>query len=389
MRERITRELIVKKGFSFVAIEARLAGCRARRPLCPALRVSALGVDGLCALSDLDVAQHEVRDFVDWLREHNGTAEAGAARRLSRPRSLQPVHFDPRGAELSRRGRSRIAARVARERYGCLTPWQTRSRDLWPCRADRILSDLRTRRGVRARPTCWRSGAPTPSTTASASSTPCRTRGSSPTPSATIGSCITARARRGICATRTCSKRCKSLLAFHGADSKAVVWAHNSHVGNAAATEMACARRAQHRPALPRGVRRRGLSDRLRHRQRHGRRRLRLGRPDGGQDACGRRIPRATSGCVTTTGLARFMLRLCAIRGELAVRRSLGSDVSSARSASSTGPRPSSRATTSRPSCRAIRRVRLVRRHPCGDAAGHRRNQGPAGHLSVRGVIRS
>jgi erythromycin esterase-like protein len=31
----------------------------------------------------------------------------------------------------------------------------------------------------------------------------------------------------------------KNLLAFHGSDSKAVVWAHNSHVGNAGATEMA------------------------------------------------------------------------------------------------------------------------------------------------------
>jgi hypothetical protein len=31
----------------------------------------------------------------------------------------------------------------------------------------------------------------------------------------------------------------KTLLAFHGADSKAVVWAHNSHIGNADATEMA------------------------------------------------------------------------------------------------------------------------------------------------------
>ena len=29
-----------------------------------------------------------------------------------------------------------------------------------------------------------------------------------------------------------------ALLAFHGPDAKAVVWAHNSHVGNAAATEM-------------------------------------------------------------------------------------------------------------------------------------------------------
>ena len=31
----------------------------------------------------------------------------------------------------------------------------------------------------------------------------------------------------------------KSLLAYHGPQSKAIVWAHNSHVGNAAATEMA------------------------------------------------------------------------------------------------------------------------------------------------------
>jgi protein-L-isoaspartate(D-aspartate) O-methyltransferase len=30
----------------------------------------------------------------------------------------------------------------------------------------------------------------------------------------------------------------KALLDFHGADSKGVVWAHNSHIGNAAATEM-------------------------------------------------------------------------------------------------------------------------------------------------------
>jgi protein-L-isoaspartate(D-aspartate) O-methyltransferase len=30
----------------------------------------------------------------------------------------------------------------------------------------------------------------------------------------------------------------KALLAFHGAKAKAIVWAHNSHVGDAAATEM-------------------------------------------------------------------------------------------------------------------------------------------------------
>ena len=31
----------------------------------------------------------------------------------------------------------------------------------------------------------------------------------------------------------------KTLLDFYGPDSKAIVWAHNSHVGDSAATEMA------------------------------------------------------------------------------------------------------------------------------------------------------
>jgi protein-L-isoaspartate(D-aspartate) O-methyltransferase len=30
----------------------------------------------------------------------------------------------------------------------------------------------------------------------------------------------------------------KTLLNFHGSEAKAIVWAHNSHVGDAAATEM-------------------------------------------------------------------------------------------------------------------------------------------------------
>src|ERR1019366_4792267 len=30
----------------------------------------------------------------------------------------------------------------------------------------------------------------------------------------------------------------EALLTFHGADSKAIVWAHNSHIGDAGATEM-------------------------------------------------------------------------------------------------------------------------------------------------------
>ena len=36
----------------------------------------------------------------------------------------------------------------------------------------------------------------------------------------------------------------KNILDFHGAESKAIIWAHNSHIGDAAATEMS--RRGEH-----------------------------------------------------------------------------------------------------------------------------------------------
>ena len=52
------------------------------------------------------------------------------------------------------------------------------------------------------------------------------------------------------------------LLEPAAADAKAVVWAHNSHIGDARYTEMGRgARRAERRPALPRALRRRHRLD--------------------------------------------------------------------------------------------------------------------------------
>ena len=71
----------------------------------------------------------------------------------------------------------------------------------------------------------------------------------------------------------------KTLLAHHGAQSKAVIWAHNSHVGDSAATEMSL--RGEFnlghlcRKRLPGG---------LRYSLRHSGRGLRLGWADGDQD---------------------------------------------------------------------------------------------------------
>ena len=74
------------------------------------------------------------------------------------------------------------------------------------------------------------------------------------------------------------------LLDARGPEAKAVVWAHNSHIGNAAFTEM-----GQVRDELNIGqlVKERfgdaGAADRLRHRIGHGRGGDRLGRADGGE----------------------------------------------------------------------------------------------------------
>ena len=57
MREKITRALIDEEGIRLRRDRGRLAGRSAHRPLRPPLRVCALGMDRVCALSDLDVAQ--------------------------------------------------------------------------------------------------------------------------------------------------------------------------------------------------------------------------------------------------------------------------------------------------------------------------------------------
>ena len=81
MRARITRELIERKGFTLVAVEARLArrgldgplrrGTPPRRPPSGA---------AFRAVPALDVAEREVAEFVEWLRAHNADDRERAGR---------------------------------------------------------------------------------------------------------------------------------------------------------------------------------------------------------------------------------------------------------------------------------------------------------------------
>jgi protein-L-isoaspartate(D-aspartate) O-methyltransferase len=204
MRERISRELIQHHGFSFVAIEgdwpdaARIDHYVRHREYPPS---------EWTAFARFPVwmwRNREVREFVDWLRSHNGRLDAGRQGGFLRTRSLQLVQLDSIGPELPRSRRP--------EDRGSGTP-TLRMPDsvavgpdgLWPRDVDRqyrtcepevtsMLTDLMQKRRAYAE----HDGARFLDA--------CRTPGWSPTRSAIIGSCTTARALPGTCATATCSK---------------------------------------------------------------------------------------------------------------------------------------------------------------------------------------
>ena len=222
-----------------------------------------------------------------------------------------------------------------------------------------------------------------PSMTASGSWTPCRMPASSPTPSATTGPCTTARALPGICATATCSRRLKTLLAFHGPESQGhrvgaqLARRRRRRDGNVGA------RRIQHRTAVPRGIRRRGLF-------------VGFGTNSGTVAAASDwdgpmeiktvrpALPDSYERLCHEAGNAQFLLPLAqSACGDLEARlieaaaRARDRCHLPAGDGTAESLFPSGAAT-------AVRRVHLVRRDACRDAAEDGGAGRPSGHLSVR-----
>ena len=90
-----------------------------------------------------------------------------------------------------------------------------------------------------------------------------------------------------------------------GPDVKAVVWEHNSHVGDAAATEMGARGELNVGQLCPGRVRRRRVPDRLRHRPRRRSRRRTTGTGRCSTWPCAPPTPTATSGCATRPACRR------------------------------------------------------------------------------------
>jgi len=236
MRERISRELIEHRGFSFIAIEGDWPdAARVDHYVRHAERAPSEWT-AFARFPTWMWRNEEVRDFVDWLRGRNATVDP--AKRVafhgldlySLYNSIRSVlnyldDVDPR------------AARVARERYGCLTPWQsdpatyghaalTGAYETCEREVVTMLLDLMEKRQAYAEHDGERFL------------------------DAVQNARLVANAERyyrimyyGSRASWNLRdghmfETLKTLLAFHGPESKAIVWAHNSHVGDSAATEM-------------------------------------------------------------------------------------------------------------------------------------------------------
>jgi len=236
MRERISRELITKKGFRFVAIEGDWPDAARVDHYVRHLEYPPSEWTAFARFPVWMWRNNEVSAFIDWLRHHNASLK-GASRVAFHGLDLYSLYDSIRAVLKYLDQVDPHSARVARERYGCLTPWQSDPATYghaaltgaYPtCEADvvRVLTDLLHKRRDYAE------------------------RDGERFMDAVQNARLITNAERyyrimyyGSRASWNLRdshmfETLKTLLAFYGPRSKAIIWAHNSHIGNAAATEM-------------------------------------------------------------------------------------------------------------------------------------------------------
>jgi protein-L-isoaspartate(D-aspartate) O-methyltransferase len=240
MRAEITKALVVTTGFDLVAVESDWPDAQSLNRWVQALPPVADDTGRLSPFQRFPTwmwRNHETLAFVDWLREHNDKTRGARAPvafygldLYSLFASIQAVlqfldRVDP------------AAARVARQRYACLTPWEADpaaygqaalSGQYRVCEREAVamLRDLMERR------------------------VDYTARDGEAVFDAVQNARLVANAERYYRAMyygsneswnlrdRHMFETLEALLDFHGSASKAVVWEHNSHLGDARATEM-------------------------------------------------------------------------------------------------------------------------------------------------------
>jgi protein-L-isoaspartate(D-aspartate) O-methyltransferase len=236
MRERISQELITRKGFRFVAIEGDWPDVARLDHYVRHFEYPPSEWTAFARFPMWMWRNNEVRSFVDWLHAHN--AEQAPQERVAIYGLDLYSLYTSIGVVLKYLDEvDPDSARIARQRYGCLTPWQAdpatyghaaltgtyrtcekevvrmledilhKQSDYSAHDGERFMDAVQNARLVTDAERYYRI--------------------------MYYGS----RASWNLRDTHM-FETLKTLLEFHGPESKAIVWAHNSHVGDAAATEM-------------------------------------------------------------------------------------------------------------------------------------------------------
>ena len=238
MRARITRELIARRGFQFVAVEADWPdAARIDDYVLGGTRRSSLEFTPFERFPTWMWRNEEVATFVEWLRAYNADQRDAAWRAGFHGLDLYSMFTSIAAVLAYLQDVDPEAAKIARRRYGLLTPWQRDPQAYGAAvlagRYQRsevaviaMLRELLERRVEYAQ------------------------RDGGRFFDAAQNARVVADAERyyramyyGGAASWNLrdshmQDTLESLLAFYGDSSKGIVWAHNSHVGDASATEM-------------------------------------------------------------------------------------------------------------------------------------------------------
>jgi protein-L-isoaspartate(D-aspartate) O-methyltransferase len=237
MREQITRALITKKQFSFVAIEGDWPDAARIDHYVRHFEYQPSEWTAFARFPTWMWRNEEVRIFVEWLRRHNADAEP-RHRAAFHGLDLYSLHNSIRAVLDYLDDVDPHAAQIARERYGCLTPWQSD-----PATYGRAALTGRYR-------SCEKEVASMLAGILARRREYALSDGERYFDAVQNARLVTNAERyyrimyygsRASWNLRDSHmfETLKALLDFYGKDSKAVVWAHNSHVGDASATEMA------------------------------------------------------------------------------------------------------------------------------------------------------
>jgi protein-L-isoaspartate(D-aspartate) O-methyltransferase len=236
MRDRISRELIAKKGFRFVAIEGDWPDAARVDHYVRHMEYPPSEWTAFARFPTWMWRNNEVRAFVDWLRAHNAPLKA-ADRTAFHGLDLYSLYDSIRAVLKYLDEVDPSTAAVARERYGCLTPWQsdpatyghaalTGAYPTCESEVTVVLTDLLHKRRAYAE----RDGERFLDAVQNARLI---TNAEQYYRIMYYGSRASWNLRDS-----HMFETLKTLLAFYGPKAKAIIWAHNSHIGDAAATEM-------------------------------------------------------------------------------------------------------------------------------------------------------